>query len=325
MIDLDTSRQTSPPLVTVVIAVFNGEKYIKECIGSVLNQTYPNVETIIVDDGSTDSTESIVRQFGSAVTYRRQRNSGAAASPRNEGIAISSGEYLAFLDYDDVLERHRIASHVKFMQDHPNIDLAFGDYRNFDDGGDYSITHFSTCPALSKNIHGKECLIIDDARPDLARENFGITGTFTIRRRLLELEPWFDISLRASEDFDFYYRLSKHTPVGVINDVILRRRLHSTNLSEEVLRQVPEGIKCYMKLAENEQNRPAMKYLKQYAANYWLDWSRFSANNSRFMLSLLQLSRGFYTDPSVSRLLLCMKLGARSAGIRIGMHTPDEV
>lgn len=325
MTDLKIDEQDSYPLVTVVIAVFNGENYIEECIASVLNQTYRKVETIIVDDGSTDATESIVRQFGSAVTYLRQQNSGAAASPRNKGIAVSSGEYLAFLDYDDVLERHRIASHIKFMQEHPNIGLVFGDYRNFDANGNYSCTHFSTCPSLSQMIQGKEYLIIDDARPRLARENFGITGTFTVRRRLLDLEPWFDTSLRASEDFDLYYRLARHTPVGVINDVILLRRLHSTNLSEETLRQIPEGIKCYMRLAMHEQDPIAMKYLKQYAANYWLDWSRFSANNQLFMRSLLQLARGCYTDLSISRLLLCMRLGVRSAAIRLGLHSPNEL
>src|SRR5437867_9299245 len=87
--------------VSAVIPLHNSQRYIRETIKSVLAQSYSDLETIVVDDGSTDGSPAIVASFGQAVRYVRQENSGAARA-RNQGVAIYKGEYIAFLDSDDV-------------------------------------------------------------------------------------------------------------------------------------------------------------------------------------------------------------------------------
>ena len=91
------------PLVSCVIPVWNGEKYLGEAIQSVLDQTYSNIELVIVDDGSTDGTPDVIASFTNRVTSIRQEQSGPAAA-RNTGISASKGEIVAFLDSDDIWE-----------------------------------------------------------------------------------------------------------------------------------------------------------------------------------------------------------------------------
>lgn len=89
------------PLVSVIIPAYNAEKFIAETIESIIAQTYPNIEIIIVDDGSTDQTSRIVHGYQPRVRYYYQRNSGGSSIPRNTGIAHSLGDYLCFNDADD--------------------------------------------------------------------------------------------------------------------------------------------------------------------------------------------------------------------------------
>ena len=102
------------PLVSCVIPVWNGEKYLAEAIQSVLDQSYPKIEVVIVDDGSTDGTPDVIATFEDRVTSMRQEQSGPAAA-RNTGIAASKGDFIAFLDSDDIWERSKTAFRLIFF------------------------------------------------------------------------------------------------------------------------------------------------------------------------------------------------------------------
>src|SRR5215203_2066024 len=105
------------PTVSVVIPVFNGERFIAEAIQSVLDQTFRDFEMIVVDDGSTDATERIVRQFSGSLSYHRQENSGVGVA-RNLGVECSKGEWIAFLDADDVWYPTKLADQLYFTSTH---------------------------------------------------------------------------------------------------------------------------------------------------------------------------------------------------------------
>ena len=92
------------PKVSAIIPVFNGERFIKDSIESILEQTFNEVEIIVIDDGSTDRTKEFVQSFGQKVIYRRQANAGADKA-YNHGISLASGDYVAFLDHDDRIKR----------------------------------------------------------------------------------------------------------------------------------------------------------------------------------------------------------------------------
>ena len=104
--------------ISVVIPAYNHGRFLREAIDSVLAQTYAPLEIIVVDDGSTDDTEQIVRSYGDRVRYIRQQNAGVGAA-RNNGIANARGEYVAFLDSDDLWLPEKLAVQVEYMRRHP--------------------------------------------------------------------------------------------------------------------------------------------------------------------------------------------------------------
>ena len=106
------------PRVSVVIPAFNAESYLGAAISSVLTQNYPEVETIVVDDGSSDATEDIARGYGPRIRYHRQSNSGCAAA-RNAGIQIATGDYIALCDADDMLLPHHVERAMEVIEASP--------------------------------------------------------------------------------------------------------------------------------------------------------------------------------------------------------------
>src|SRR5690625_639570 len=107
----------SLPLVTIIIPVYNVEKYIEECINSILEQTYSNIEIIAIDDGSTDNSLKILKQYSSdkLYIYKHDKNKGQAAA-RNLGIEVSNGEYILFVDSDDLIRKDAVEILIMEMQ-----------------------------------------------------------------------------------------------------------------------------------------------------------------------------------------------------------------
>src|SRR2546422_627426 len=112
------------PLVSVVIPVYNGEQYLADAIQSVLDQTYPNFEAIVVDDGSTDGSAAVAKRVGEAIRYVHQANGGVSKA-RNTGIAAARGTYLAFLDQDDLWLPDKLAAQVAYLDSHPEIGAVY--------------------------------------------------------------------------------------------------------------------------------------------------------------------------------------------------------
>lgn len=122
------------PKVSVVVPVFNGERFIKDSIDSVLNQTFRDIEIIVVDDGSTDRTAEIVRGYGCKLIYRYQHNQGADIA-YNVGISMASGEYVAFLDHDDRWYPEKVETQVSILNRCPDIGLTYSELDGIDEFG----------------------------------------------------------------------------------------------------------------------------------------------------------------------------------------------
>src|SRR5881628_3332235 len=120
------------PIVSVIITTYNQGRYISETIHSAIEQDFDDREIIVVDDGSTDDTPTLVVAFGQRVLYLRQRNQGVAGS-RNAGILQARGEFLAFLDGDDLWEPHKLSRQVRAARDNPLSGLIVADGVQFDD------------------------------------------------------------------------------------------------------------------------------------------------------------------------------------------------
>jgi glycosyltransferase involved in cell wall biosynthesis len=121
----DEWSQGTPPLVSVIVPVFNGARYVREALASILGQTYQPMEVIVVDDGSTDETGKVLDEFGPRVRRVCQAHSGQSVA-RNHGVELATGRYLAFLDADDLWPEEKLAAQVTILEADPECDLLFG-------------------------------------------------------------------------------------------------------------------------------------------------------------------------------------------------------
>ena len=117
-------------LVSVVIPVYNSEKYLEECLNSIISQTYQNIEIIVIDDGSSDNSVRVVESYLPKVSLIKQKNLGVSAA-RNRGIEASKGELLVFLDSDDWLSNDIIEQHVKTFKEYENIEYLKKTIENY--------------------------------------------------------------------------------------------------------------------------------------------------------------------------------------------------
>lgn len=276
----------SVPLVSIIIPAYNAQTTLTSTLESVLAQTYDNIEIIVVDDGSTDGTAGIVRQYGERVRYYFQENSGGCARARNTGMGHASGDYISFIDADDLMVYDRIQKQIEFMQLHNDIDMVFCNYRNFGSRSMFDETHFHSCPILWQRIKDREAIVMDDACAVLARENFGIMGTVLIRSKCLREVTGFETRLKACEDFHFYYRIARNARVGVLKHVGLLRRLHDHNMSSNVLKMLLEGIHSRTLLYRSEPDPLNRRYLSDYIATCLNSLSRLHAEHGRYALAL---------------------------------------
>lgn len=198
------------PLVSVIIPVYNGAKYIAEAMESVRAQNYDLLEIIVVDDGSTDDTPSIVRSFED-IRYIHQANQGVAGA-RNTGIENSRGELIAFLDADDYWAANKLNIQVGCMLKHPRIGYTLGRQRNFLESG-------TSRPFWLREEH-------------LLEEHTGFLPTLLIRRQIFDKVGLFNTNFRISEDVEWFSRVKDAgIPMMVVPEVVLYRRIHDANLS----------------------------------------------------------------------------------------------
>ncbi|MBR2830925.1 glycosyltransferase, partial [Candidatus Saccharibacteria bacterium] len=130
-------RECVEPKVSIVIPVYNGEKYVKYAIDSALAQTYKNLEVVVVDDGSTDKTEKIAKSYGGRIRYIKKKN-GGVSSALNLAIEKMRGEYFSWLSHDDMYEPNKIETEIRFLQENNYIGkkvIVFSDYYLIDTRG----------------------------------------------------------------------------------------------------------------------------------------------------------------------------------------------
>lgn len=156
MIELNRPRPNNlPRLVSVIIGTYNGARYLRPTIDSVLAQTYSPIEVIVVDDGSKDDTWAILQSYGDRIRAVRQANGGVPMA-RNAGLNHAQGEFIALMDHDDLCMPERIAIQVALMDQHADVGLCCTEFSAFNDNGPiaerYSGTYYSQCAAASGGI-----------------------------------------------------------------------------------------------------------------------------------------------------------------------------
>ncbi len=211
------------PLVSVVIPNYNYARYLSEAIDSVLAQTYPKIEVIVVDDGSTDESIPKLRQYGSRIQYIQQKNQGVAAA-RNRGIHQSVGELIAFLDADDYWLPLKIERQVEQFIKAPGLGMVHCGVIEFGE------------------VTGVEVIRLDGQQGDVADELLllqrsvilGGGSGLIVQRSILEEIQGFDTHLSTSADWDLFYRIARKYRVGFVAEPLVKYRRHRSNMHSNI-------------------------------------------------------------------------------------------
>jgi glycosyltransferase involved in cell wall biosynthesis len=209
-------------LVSIIIPCYNQGQFLAEAIQSLLGQDYQQKEIIVVNDGSTDNTKEVASNFLHAIKYIEQENKGLS-SARNAAILTANGDYIAFLDSDDVLLPGSIARRVEYLESHPDTAMICSDSIFFNESGPLGLrSELADKPKNPKNF-----------RWETVDYNATISSAM-VRRSCFDKIGFFEESIRTSEDWLMFVKLSLHFNMAYINEPLIKYRLHKDNLSKAI-------------------------------------------------------------------------------------------
>ena len=194
-------------LVSVIIPSYNYSAYISDAINSILEQTYPHWEIIVVDDGSKDNTADVVARFtaqDSRIKYHYQQNQGLSAA-RNTGISLAQGDYLQFLDADDYINKRKLEIQVGLLEQDPNAALVYADTYIYTHSDDPNVSRdFQKFILTMPPITGQGIPLV----LHMAIDNIFLVGSPLFKRSMALAAGPFDQALFSLEDWHFWYRVA---------------------------------------------------------------------------------------------------------------------
>ncbi|MEI0525695.1 glycosyltransferase [Brachyspira murdochii] len=233
----------SNPLISIIIPVYNGENYIKDTINSALNQTYRNIEVIVVDDGSKDDTANIVKSFRDKITYI-YKNNGGVASALNYAIKEAKGDYISWLSHDDIYYPNKIEEEVNELE---NIDDKTVIYSGFE-----FVNEKLELITVFENSYKTEYRRLNNNFYSILLSDIG-GCTLLIPKEVFSNVGFFNENLLCVQDYDFWFRMFKHGyKVKYIPKVLLQYRIHKkqdSNSKKDLLRN--EGNKLWINMLKN--------------------------------------------------------------------------
>jgi glycosyltransferase involved in cell wall biosynthesis len=195
---------TNKELVSIILPTYNRAYVIHEAILSVLDQSYPFIELLVIDDGSEDDTEGAVRRFrDERIRYYRNPHRGVSHA-RNFGLGVATGEYIAFIDSDDVYKKDKIKSQVEYLRSDPRKMVAYSPY----------IVSIHGVEKLRRAYNGEGNLFLK-----IFKESFINMNSTLIRKECFNDVAGFDEKLKILEDYDFYLRLAEKFEFGYVDVV----------------------------------------------------------------------------------------------------------
>ena len=298
------------PLVSAVIPAYNYGRFVGDAVDSVLGQTYPAMECIVIDDGSTDDTAVRLRRYGDRIRYFHQNNRGLPAA-RNAGIRMASGEWIAFLDADDRWHPEKTAIQLRAAAS--MADLAFL-------GAD------GATDSMPDRVPAEPAVTPVGVADLLAGSRFGPSSAM-VRLSAFEAVGLFDETLRSAEDRDMWLRLAARFPGARVEAKCFVYRQHAAQMSRNQ-RVMQESLRRVLtKFFEEHRVRPALRRLGW--AHYHLDTAlallgdgdRWSAM-SHLVLSLLRHPAPSPGPHSRVKIIASILLG--QAGLRWRTRHLDE-
>lgn len=204
------------PLVSVIINCLNGERYLRQALDSVFSQTYPHWEIVFWDNGSSDDSASIAQSYGNKLRYFRSETTSTLGAARNKALAQCRGEYIAFLDVDDLWLPEKLESQVSLFESNPKLGIVCSDSIFFNEKGDQYRLFELFVPKRGR-VFG-----------DLLVNNFMQTVTIMYRKEALDALPYiFDDNFTMAMDYDLSLRVAYFNEVDYVNHPLSKWRMHS--------------------------------------------------------------------------------------------------
>lgn len=242
------------PLVSVIVPVFNGAEYIGGCLQSILQQNYPRIEIIVVDDASTDNSANILTGFGDRITViTHSRNKGISAA-RNSGTKICSGKYIAYLDMDDRWHPSKLSLTIKSLAENPDHLVVFSDFLRFEysDGQFLPLSNSQINSFFYTHLKGhkfkdiKAHRITRNAIFRLLLEGYPIyPSTITVHRSMINyVGAWCeDVAVpKGVEDFEYTLRCARKTDFLYLDLNLTYIGRHSNNVSSDMIIQLQNNL-----------------------------------------------------------------------------------
>ena len=321
-------------LVTVIIPTYNRAREVATAIESALAQTYQNIELVVVDDGSTDDTRDVVARYGPRVRYFFQRNAGVSAA-RNLAMRQARGEFLAFLDSDDVWKPWRIESQVTALRRNPEAGIAWTDMTAVDDHGriiderhlrvmyaahgkvdiEVALRQVDTLGGLTVHApteYASAAVRLGDLFSEILLGNLLHTSTVLVRRDWVERVGGFDPTfVRAGEDYEFYIRLCSVGPVIFIDAPSTLYRVGAADqltrptMFLEIARNNLRAIEKWVPLSSRHLTVSPQMMRRRFAESYaWLGAAELDAGNR--LTAALRLTTSIARMPGVDHRMMML-------------------
>lgn len=305
-----TATNSEKPLVSVIIPTYNNASFLVESLNSVLHQTYNQVEVIVVDDGSTDNTEEVLSPYQQSIRYLKKANGGPSSS-RNAGIALAQGEFIAFQDADDLWLPQKLALQVEHFRQNQKLGVVFTGSQHFNESG-----------LLDSNVRPGHPLPTGMIFDKLLTDHFIAMSTVMVRRSCIDEIGAFDESLIGAEDYNFYLRLARKFQYGCLNQVLVQKRLHQSNLSDNLEQMCEDEIKNLDKIAEMFPDAEIPKH--QLSGRIYARFGKYYFSQQRFEKARSCYQKAFRLSPWLVETWPFWVLAAIPHSLRNGLLTLNK-
>jgi glycosyltransferase involved in cell wall biosynthesis len=290
---LPLKNYTENPTVSVVICAYNAASFIVETLDSLFAQTFSDYEVIIVNDGSTDETATVLQPYLSRIIYHEQPNQGPAAA-RNAALRLARGQYISVLDSDDLWMPDYLEKMVGYLQAHPEIDLHYPNAVLFGnshlDGQIYQDMYPSSHPVTLEKLLTREC---------------NVFGLVTFRRAMLEQVGQYDEDLCGVEDLDLWLRMAQHgCRFSFTEEVLVKYRRRPSSLSASSPNYYQQVIRALRKFQNADLTTPlqrelAEQYCRKIEADRDLLLAKYQILQGNHLVAIQHLSNVLIVRPKI--------------------------
>lgn len=260
--------------ISVIIPAYNAEKHLEDAILSVLAQTFQAFEIIVVDDGSIDNTAKVAKKYD--VKYLYQENEGASAA-RNRGIKAADGDYVAFLDSDDLWMPGKLEKQVALLRN-SNYGMIYCD-----------MSHVVEGKTIYKSyLRERKYKFVGSGKifQGLLQENFIFTPTVLIKREVIDIVGGFDEHYKICEDYKMWLKIAENHEMGFIDEPLVVRRRHEGNITKDKFLHIQSALSLFKELAINIHDTRLKKIAQRELGKRFFEmgyyyWNRGELDNAR--------------------------------------------